>query len=361
MQLTQIQIKNFRCFKDISLHFEGPIILIQGLNGSGKTSLLEALHYLCYLRSFRTHSPRELITFGSENFFIKAHIVCPEQPLGTEIQVGFAGKKRSVKVNQAVVSSYKELMAYYRIVTLTEDDLSLISLGPEVRRAFIDQALLLDDPEFIQTLRNFKHIVDSRNALFAQNKMNADSYELWTNQLLATSGIIQARRMQMLAHFESITNQLLQDHFEDQLQIAFVYSPKKIGPELDDASFNDMRDQLYHEELRFGRSLFGAHLDDFIIRFQDKKSKAFASRGQQKLIIILLKIAQMKVVRAKQGTQAVFLLDDFMTDFDPGRAQILLNILCQLDSQLIFTSPVEQGLFEENLRTRGARQIKLTH
>lgn len=362
MQLTHIQVKNFRCFKEISLELEGPLVLIQGINGSGKTSLLEALHYLCYLRSFRTHSPRELVQFGSESFFIKAGISAPDDPISHEIQVGFANKKRLVKINQKSVSSYKELMDYYRIITLTEDDLSLISSGPEMRRAFIDQALLLEDPEFIQTIRNFKHIVDSRNAMLAQGRVSTDSYQLWTNQLWATSCLIQRRRIALLEQFEQTTNQLLKEHFQDQLHVAFSYTPKKIGPDITQEAFEQMQHGLFVEETRFSRSLFGAHLDDFIIRFQDKKSKAFASRGQQKLIVLLMKIAQMKLVIAGKGGGApVFLLDDFMTDFDPGRAKTLLDILSTLDNQLIFTSPVEQGFFEDQLRERGVHQVKLTH
>ncbi|HSW73657.1 MAG TPA: AAA family ATPase, partial [Candidatus Limnocylindria bacterium] len=135
MQLTQLYLKNFRCFADKTITFESPLVLIEGNNGSGKTSLLEALHYLCYLRSFRTHSPRDLLFFGHETFFIKA--LCEQS--GTvaqnhEIQVGFSHKKRLVKIDQRAVSSYKELMDYYRIVTLTEDDVVLIQGGPDVRR-----------------------------------------------------------------------------------------------------------------------------------------------------------------------------------------------------------------------------------
>ena len=73
VRITNLQIKNFRCFGSLDLAFDNPITLIEGINGTGKTSLLEALHYLCYLRSFRTHLPQELVQFGHDNFFIKAH------------------------------------------------------------------------------------------------------------------------------------------------------------------------------------------------------------------------------------------------------------------------------------------------
>src|SRR6185437_4207831 len=127
----------------------------------GKTSLLEALHYLCYLRSFRTYSPRDLLKFGQENFFVK--ISCIQQNLDVcEVQVGFSGKKKLVKINQKTVSSYKELMDYYRIITLTEDDLFLINGAPERRRAYLDQAILLQEPTFLTPLRELRQVADHR-------------------------------------------------------------------------------------------------------------------------------------------------------------------------------------------------------
>jgi DNA replication and repair protein RecF len=361
VQLTHLHIKNFRCFVDTHVDLDNNIVLIQGSNGSGKTSVLEALHYLCYLRSFRTHSPRELINSGHEGFFIKASFnsYSLEQNMQHEVQVGFAGKKRLVKVDQKAVSSYKDLMHYYRIITLTEDDLGLISSGPEQRRAFLDTAILLDDPEFITIIRNFRAIVDNRNAMLAVGVKDMDSYSLWTQQLWHASRIIQDRRQGMLASIEQATNQILSTHFNNQISVTFKYVPKRVTLDSTWQMMIDCQDQLLHDESRFGRSLFGAHLDDIIIKFQDKNSRTFASRGQQKLIVLLMKIALITHGIGQRGTPA-FLLDDFMTDFDEDRGQMLLEILSGLGCQLIFTSPAKQGFLEQKLIEKGAQHIKLT-
>ncbi len=116
---------------------------------------------------------------------------------------------------------------------------------------------------------------------------------------------------------------------------------------------------LFDLERRFGRSLFGAHLDDFAIKLQDVKSKHYASRGQQKLIALLLKIAQIQELSAQKGG-VIFLLDDFMTDFDAARAQIFLDILFSLKGQLIFTTPVKEGVLTCKLDSHGAQRISLT-
>lgn len=361
LQLTSLQIKQFRCFAQTTIAFESPVVLVQGNNGAGKTSLLEALHYLCYLRSFRTHTPRDLVKTGADGFFIKASFdqQIAQQLFTHDVQVGFSGKKRLVKMNEQTVHSYKELIDHYRIVTLTEDDLQLINQGPDVRRAFIDQGVLLHEPEFIATLKAYKQIVENRNKLLAIGSRDKDSYDVWTEQLWQKATLIQERRQKFLQNIAIEVNGLLNQFFSNEgLTVQFAYSPKKMGQ----GGFNEFlasNMDLYMQESRFGRSLFGAHLDDFAITFQDRKSKTFASRGQQKLIIMLVKIAQIKQLGVIKGP-AVFLLDDFMTDFDQGRAQTLMTILRDLESQLIFTSPLKSGFFEQQLVEQGAQRIELT-
>lgn len=361
--LTTIHIKHFRCFTSATIDFESPIALIQGNNGSGKTSLLEALHYICYLRSFRTHSPRDMVHIGQEGFFIKASFdqELAQQRITHHVQVGFAGKKRLVKMNEQTVSTYKELIDHYRIVTLTEDDLQLISQGPELRRAFIDQGVLLHQPEFITTLKMHKQVVENRNKLLLTNPRDKDSIAVWSQQLWHTAHAIQQQRIVFLDALSNLVNELLEDFFkEEELSITFTYQAKNMGHSSWD-EFQIEKSDLYGQEIRFGRSLFGAHLDDFAIQFQNRKSKTFASRGQQKLIVMLIKIAQIKHVMARKGP-AVFLLDDFMTDFDAERAQKLLTIVTNLDCQLVFTSPLtKNGPFEQQLIEQGAQSVLLTH
>lgn len=359
LQLTQIYVKNFRCFSEKRVDFTSNVVLLEGDNGSGKTSLLESIHYLCYLRSFKTYSPKELVRFGESSFFIKAHFAT-DHDATHEIQVGLSGAKRLVKLDQKAVCSYKDVMNHYRIVTLTEDDLQLIKGTPDMRRTFIDQVILLHNQDFIETIRAFRQTLDNRNALIAQGAVQTDSYMVWTKQLFEKSQEIQKLRIEALQNLSKRVAQLAQDHFEGALSITFDYALKKGEVDTTFEEFLGQNPTLFDLERRFGRSLFGAHLDDFVIRLQDIKSKHYASRGQQKLIALLIKIAQIQDLLAQKGG-VIFLLDDFMTDFDAQRANIFLDILLQLKSQLIFTTPVKDGFFTGKLHSFGAQIVSLTN
>lgn len=392
MYINKVSIKNFRCFKDLDINFETPIVIISGDNGAGKTSILEAIHYMCYMKSFRTSSPKDLINFEvssecegdcasvSDNFFVKANFQT-QNNLENELQVGFSQNKRLVKLNKKNVSSFKELMDFYRIVTLTEDDLLLIKGGPEIRRDFLDHAILLLDYTFLGKLREFKKVLQNRNMCLQNNNISKDLYDLWTEQLWEKSIIIQKLRHDIVKEYETQINGILQDIFaketgkgsekengqearqetglDDKISVCLEYKPKKIdlGDSFDE--FIAKNSDLMHQELCFRRSLFGAHLDDFLIKFKSKKSKAYASRGQQKLIVLMLKVAQLVHLGGKRGP-ATFLLDDFMTDFDEKRGLILANFLVSLKIQLIFTTPAKGSFFEDLLVGMGASIVKLT-
>ncbi len=356
MQIIRLQLKHFRCFADVTFSFEKPIIVIEGVNGSGKTSLLEALHYLCYLRSFRTYWPRELMQFEQQNFFIKAKFADEVGP--HELQVGFTDKKRLVKLDKKAITSYKQLMDHYRIITITEDELGLIKEGPEIRRNFLDQAIALFKPDFLLTIRKLRKLVEQRNALLKKGHFTQESYQLWTQQLWQHSKTIQEERTKMLNSLQRSTRKLLKTHFPS-LSIAFDYKPKRISKDDNSIeSFLAKNSQLQHDEARYGRSLFGAHLDDFSIIFQDKRSRNFASRGQQKLIVLLINIAYAQQLIKKRGS-VIMLIDDFMTDFDQSRCTLLVDILHQLGCQLIFTLPSRHNFLVEQLTGLGAQSIKL--
>lgn len=340
LQLATITLKDFRCFDQITIDLNSPIVFIYGLNGTGKTSILEALYYACYLRSFRTHNSRELIALSKNSFFIQltARDAYCQDLLDHTISVGFSSNKKLVKINNKPTISYKDLFSYYRVVSLTEDDLMLIKGSPEERRLFIDQALLLSNHNFVTTMKEFRTILENRNALLLKSeKIDQEAYFVWSQKLWEYTRIIREMRVTMLKALEYDINTMLTECFDNDVSLCFTYQSKK-NSELPFDLFWSKNNQLLKEEIIFKRSLFGVHLDDFSIILEGKKTRSYASRGQQKMVVLLIKAAQIKQLTREKGP-VIFLLDDFMTDFDAQRSVSLLTMLLSLKCQLIFTSP----------------------
>lgn len=361
MFLKDLNIKNFRCFDHIDLSFDSSKILIEGENGSGKTSILEAIYYLCYLKSFRTHIAKEMINTGTDNLFVKANF-CSNQNEDNIIQAGLSGKKKLVKVNNKSIGTYKELIKHYRVIALTDDDLGLIQDGPEIRRNFIDQHIILNNPELLPQIRKYRHILDSRNAMLNKPNSDYESYLIWSRQLWNQSIIICQERINALVILQDIVNDLFSQYFLENLRTEFRYDSKQSINQFNDFDeFLCKNPNFYELERQNKRSLFGVHLDDFNILFMQKKSRIFASRGQQKLLVLLIKIAQIKNLMALNGQDKalLMLLDDFMTDFDSKRLEILMPMLYSLNAQLIFTTPVEDSSLKRILLEQNPHLIRL--
>ncbi len=356
--IEKIQLNQFRCFDNVTIDLNNPIVLIEGDNATGKTSLLEALHYTCYLRSFRTHLPKELVYGNEATFFIK--ILLRNQELHHNLQVGFSTAKRVVRIDGKAVASYKELMGYYRIISITEDDIELIKGAPELRRDFLDNALALIKPDFVQVLKKLRTIVEQRNGLLRNPTLDQALYRIWSEQLWQISREVQQERVQLLNLLTDQTNKLLTTYFDPTTQLKLTYRNKNMGSFSNFDEFWARSQEYIKREEIFRRSIFGAHLDDFEIVFKGLNSRTYSSRGQQKLVLFLLKIGLLNITADTYGS-AILLVDDFMTDFDENRLNWLITILVGTKNQLIFTCPITPSALRNALLPYNPLIVKLTN
>lgn len=364
VRINRLKLKNFRCFKNVSFDFSNKIVAIEGRNGSGKTSILEALHYACYLKSFRTSTSKDLVSDQESHFFLQVDF---EDSLfekaASNLQVGFTKNTKLVQINQKSISSYKDVISHYRIISSNEEDIGLVSGAPELRRAFLQHYLMLCDFNYLNLMRNFRKILQNRNNLLQNLSFSSiDEIKVWTEQMWEQSKIIQQIHKNFLIELSSQINNLLNIHFKEEslaCSIEFSYQSRKIKDEQDfDEFWQDFKDVTLQEEGRFKRSLFGVHLDDFTIIFKNKNARSFASRGQQKLVVFLSKIAQSNLLLEK-NLPVVMLLDDFLTDFDEKITKIAFEILQEISCQIFITMPLKSPIFSNFLNKFDVQQISL--
>lgn len=333
MNIESLTLQHFRCFESYHVDLKAPIIIIEGLNGTGKTSLLEALHYACYFRSFRTHASRDLASFDQSTFFVAVKGSTHDEPW--DVHVGKSHNQRIVKFNGITLKKYHDLVASYKIISIIEQDLAFITGSPEDRRDLLDQALLLYDHAYAQLIKQYRHILEQRNALLVGMHYDDLLHDVITEKLWHLAFLITQKRVDFLHLLEDRTRGLLQEYSFQGLAITLAYQHKK---HLADSyeEFKHQSHDLFTHERFVKRTIFGPHLDDILISFGDKSSRQFASRGQQKLILCLFKLAQCTLYNHK----VILLLDDIMTDFDTPTAQRLFTVARDLSSQMIITTPV---------------------
>ena len=357
MFVKTLHLRQFRCFESLQLSFDTPVTIIEGPNGSGKTSLIEALYFACYLRSFRTHLPRELALWETKGFsLVLTGDITPASD-GWDLKIMVSGSKRMVKANNVTIASYKELFDYYRIIAFNAQDMELVSGSPEERRQFIDQAILLTNPTYIQSLKNFRKILKQRNALLAHptplkttsqqdtESRKLEHFSIWTERLQKATIEIRAEREVYVALLEKELQHLINENLKPDIPVVTL-KYKAV----------DERNITIEREIYMRRSLIGAHLDEIEIFFNQQSARRFASRGQLKLIVYFLKLAQLSLL----NKPTVVVVDDFITDFDKERSERLIELLCSHGNQVIFTVPSGSDLNERIRNNYQTSVIQLT-
>jgi len=345
MSLSQMSLRNFRCFTSYTCELHPQLTLLIGANGSGKTSLLEAIQVAASLRSFRTASLRDLIAQGAEAFSIKATVT--KECTGTDmvhVAYGMTGgaPARIAEINGVGPVSRIELLQAIPVVTVTEYDMNLVQGGPLYRRAFLDYTIALQLPGYAHTLKQLSELISQRNALLAQERSwNRDMYYILSERLWRLTAQIRAERHICMQRLEMALQRLFREvlGFDD---LRLIYSATPALSEEEASSSSLWCQQQEARERRYRRSLYGAHLDDMEWQVQGVSARRFASRGMQKLLVVLARSVQAAVL-----PDATLLLDDLMADFDEARLEQVMQSLLTSKRQLIITIPHATGADRE--------------
>ncbi|RTL06556.1 DNA replication/repair protein RecF [Candidatus Dependentiae bacterium] len=328
----KIELKNFRCFKDTQFDIDAPLIIIEGGNGTGKTSLIEALYFASHVRSFKTAHVENIIMQNEQAFFLK---LCFNE--NTFLYIGVEKKKKIIKINQKTVKSLTEINENINAISIVETDIQIIQGGPSDRRFFLDQTLVLLDDQLVSEFKKLKIVLKNRNDFLSQRIQNKTLYDILTEQLFACSLKIQLKRHELLECLAFQINKLISEFNLSIKTVSFAYNPKIDTTDKNNA-FEKINNYKNNEYMQC-RSLFGAHLDDFSILCGNFDTRKQCSRGQQKLLTILLKISAAKLY-SRRNDNIIFLIDDFITDLDETNIRLVMNMLCSLKCQLIFTTPL---------------------
>lgn len=350
MFVKSIELKNYRNYEDLHLNFEKNKILLIGKNAQGKTNLLESLYYISCLNSSRAKNDSELLLWQKDIAKIKIQAV--KNDLDKELEVIINPPKRKVlKVNGIKKSKSSEFCSNFAVVSFSVNDLLLLRGVPDDRRSWLDMAISQIYPAYTDRLSKYNKIRIQKNNHLKDIKGNFDSdkalLEVFNTQLsVCGSNIIYLRlkflkelqKTAMEKHLQIAPNEILTTVYNSTVTGDIDFSQDNI-PAVENIakSFEENLKLRQPEEIIRGQSLVGPHRDDVSFFINDIEAKRFASQGQQRTIVLSLKLAELELVKEKISDTPVLLLDDVLAELDDLRQNYLLNAIGD-NTQTIITS-----------------------
>ncbi|HTM63879.1 MAG TPA: DNA replication/repair protein RecF [Gammaproteobacteria bacterium] len=355
MTITSLQISNFRNLTSVQIApAQQGLNIISGNNGSGKTSLLEAIFYLGHGKSFRSSVANRMINHQADKFSLFTQVVTEldrKIPLGVEREQ--TGSTR-LRVDDKDVSSMAKLAEFLPIRMINSQSHQLLEAGPVFRRKYLDWGLFYQNADFITSWRQFERILKQRNAIL-RDKRPVRELESWTNELVKYGlELDQMRRAyieKLLPHIRYFMQLLL-----SITELNIEYEP---GWEKNQdysvtllASIND--------DYRIGHTQAGPHRADFEIFSDGIALRHILSRGQQKLLICAMILAQGLMLGEQEKAGLIYLVDDLPSELDSSSRQKLVSLLAMQKSQ-IFITAIENEAICELVRDNTEIKTKVFH
>ena len=351
MKLCKLNLRDFRNYEDLHLEFDPGVNLIVGDNAQGKTNLLEAIGYLGSGKSFRALKQREMIRFGADFGEIEGEIFSQER-LQTLRWVLFDGSRpRQLWRNGAKKKNAGEISGVLSTVLFCPEDLMVLKTGASARRRLGDHALCQLRPNYDAALTEYNRILEQKNRILKDRFENPSLLEVlpeYNLRLCQVGALLISYRARF---FESLGKEAgaYHDQFsggKEEFSLAYktvstVTDPFAPVAELTHALLDHLESH-YRAELESSQCLTGPHKDDFSVTLNGIDLKAYGSQGQTRTAAISLKLAQRELMRRELGQQPVLLLDDVLSELDPGRQDFVLN---QIHDGQVFITCCEPGRF----------------
>ena len=331
MLLKQLQIKDFRNLQETRLVPINGVNLIVGDNASGKTSILESIYYLSHIRSFRTQYVTDLIFRQSSYLQLVANIETNE---GHIIPVGIrrSRNKSEIRVNKNPVLRVSDIAAQFPVLAIHPDSYKLITGSPSQRRQYIDWGVFHVEQGFFQAWKRFKKAINQRNAALKSKQKN-DVCQLWNSEISASANYIDQLRTQYFIKLTPYLNDLILQFFPDDT-VSIEY--KRGWPS--DQELSSLLEMNLSKERLKGFTYYGPHRADVIIKVNGQSAQTGISRGQQKTLVALMRLAQAMQFSQVTSKSCVLLYDDLAAELDARHRSMILSVLSAMDIQLFLTA-----------------------
>ena len=325
MYLKKISLLNFKNYLEAELEFSRHINCLTGNNGEGKTTILDAIHYLSFCKSFFNPVDSQNILHDAPFFLIQG--IFDDSGKDDEIYCGLKrNQKKQFKRNKKEYARLADHIGLYPLVMVSPADSELITEGSESRRKFIDSVIAQFDRDYLENLISYNKVLSQRNALLKQiadsGKFDIDALEIWDVQLINYGKKIHERRNNFINNFIPIFQKYYELISGGRENVGILYDSH-----LNEKSFEEALTLAINRDRAMQYTTVGIHKDDLEFTINGHSLKKYASQGQQKSFLIALKLAQFDFIKNIKQITPILLLDDIYDKLDDLRVKQLMELV----------------------------------
>ena len=330
MRVKWLKLNNFRNYDELVVEFFDGINLIAGKNGQGKTNMVEAVMLGALTKSPRTSHDEDMKKEGTDATVAE---ICVERSFGdvtVKITINSETKK-SFFINTNEAKKLSEVFGNLVAVYFSPNDLKIVSGGPNERREFMDTDISQLSGSYYNLIQRYEKVLVQRNRLLKMvhdKAMLEAQIEVWDAQLAYLAGLIIKTRKNFIQKITVPANETMKNISKnaDELKISYVGAKGETAKEIEEEIAKSLKNNLTRD-MELGYTSIGPHRDDVKFELNGRDSKVFASQGQQRSIVLALKIAEMKVFETEMGEKPIFVLDDVFSELDSSRQKKMYEML----------------------------------
>lgn len=348
MFLRSLILSNFKNYQRQAFEFSPQLNCLVGLNGVGKTNVLDAVHFLCLCKSHSGLNDRNLVRHGADFFRIEGRFGLAEGGSAKVTAKYQGGQRKEIEKNGVVFDRLSDYIGQSPVVMIAPDDVALVQDGSEDRRRFLDATLSQISSEYLQSLLVYNALLKQRNALlksfFELRRFDADLLESLDRQMLKPAELIYAQRSAFVAEFRPLLESYYSAISGSKEEVSIAHDADMEG-----MPFSELLARAQEKDRLLQRSTVGPHRDDLVLEMDGQALKKFASQGQLKSFLLAMRLAQYELLRNAKGVSPILLLDDIFDKLDAQRVSHLVGLLLSRSFGQIFITDTQRERLESIL------------
>ncbi|MDR1181105.1 MAG: DNA replication and repair protein RecF [Bacteroidales bacterium] len=351
MFLKEIQLVNFKNYGNVTYKFSPKVNCIAGLNGTGKTNLLDAIHYLSMTKGYFNHAEQLSIRHEADFFAIHGDFILDNIEGTNKVScIQQRDKRKIVKVNQKEYDRLSEHIGNYPSVMISPYDTDYINGNSDVRRRYFDSVISQFDKIYLDSLIQYNRVLAHRNALLKyfneKQSFNEHEMSIWNDRMIDLGQKIFQIRKQFLEGFLPVFNRIF-SLISSHETVSIDYKSH-----LQEGDFATLLKATQQKDYAAQYSTVGTHKDDFLFTMDTYPVKRFCSQGQQKTFLIVIKLAQFEYIKQLKGQKPLLLLDDVFDKLDEIRVNQLVSLVISDDYGQVFITDTHKDRMLELLKNK---------